>query len=181
MTLLNFDVRFTPESGHSPTRSGCLLWAISGLNRPGLCCRAAAVAAVAVSNLRRSRLRRCAKLFGSLLVNRAGHGIDNCDGDRHLYVEAGGQKHTQWLAPVSRAASPQILPTVVEPPHHAPLPVALVRRRTGSLLRRVWRERSSAELFQSEPGRHSAAKVLSKDGARRIAANIAKLQELRRR
>jgi hypothetical protein len=27
MTLLNFDVRFTPESGHSPTRSGCLLWA----------------------------------------------------------------------------------------------------------------------------------------------------------
>jgi hypothetical protein len=24
-------VRFTPESGHSPTRSGCLLWAISGL------------------------------------------------------------------------------------------------------------------------------------------------------
>src|SRR6266550_1473491 len=30
MTLLNFDVRFTPESGHSPTRSGCLLWAING-------------------------------------------------------------------------------------------------------------------------------------------------------
>jgi hypothetical protein len=27
VTLLNFDVRFTPESGHSPTRSGCLLWA----------------------------------------------------------------------------------------------------------------------------------------------------------
>jgi hypothetical protein len=30
-TLLNFDVRFTPESGHSPTRSGCLLRAITGL------------------------------------------------------------------------------------------------------------------------------------------------------
>jgi hypothetical protein len=29
VTLLNFDVRFTPESGHSPTRSGCLLWARS--------------------------------------------------------------------------------------------------------------------------------------------------------
>jgi len=29
VTLLNFDVRFTPESGHSPTRSGCLLWATS--------------------------------------------------------------------------------------------------------------------------------------------------------
>jgi hypothetical protein len=30
VTLLNFDVRFTPESGHSPTRSGCLLWAKLG-------------------------------------------------------------------------------------------------------------------------------------------------------
>ena len=28
-TLLNFDVRFTPGSGHSPTRSGCLLRAKS--------------------------------------------------------------------------------------------------------------------------------------------------------
>jgi hypothetical protein len=26
VTLLNFNVRFTPESGHSPTQSGCLLW-----------------------------------------------------------------------------------------------------------------------------------------------------------
>ena len=33
VTLLNFDVRFTPESGHSPTRSGCLLWVRSG-HRP---------------------------------------------------------------------------------------------------------------------------------------------------
>jgi hypothetical protein len=24
---LPLDVRFTPESGHAPTRSGCLLWA----------------------------------------------------------------------------------------------------------------------------------------------------------
>jgi hypothetical protein len=31
VTLLSFDVRFTPESGHSPTGSGCLLWAKSGL------------------------------------------------------------------------------------------------------------------------------------------------------
>jgi hypothetical protein len=29
VTLLNFEVRFTLESGHSPTRSGCLLWANS--------------------------------------------------------------------------------------------------------------------------------------------------------
>jgi hypothetical protein len=45
---------------------------------------------------RRAAVRRFAVDLG---------GIDNRDGDRHLYVEAGGQKHTQWLAPVSRAAS----------------------------------------------------------------------------
>jgi hypothetical protein len=27
VTLLNIDVRFTLESGHSSARSGCLLWA----------------------------------------------------------------------------------------------------------------------------------------------------------
>jgi endo-1,4-beta-D-glucanase Y len=32
--------------------------------------------------------------------------------------------------------------------------------------------------YESEPGRRAAAKMLSKDEARRIAANIAKLPEL---
>jgi hypothetical protein len=32
--------------------------------------------------------------------------------------------------------------------------------------------------FEEEPGRRSAAKLLSKDGARRIAANVAKLPHL---
>jgi hypothetical protein len=32
--------------------------------------------------------------------------------------------------------------------------------------------------YESEPGRRSAAKLLSKDEARRIASNIAKLPEL---
>jgi hypothetical protein len=54
----------------------------------------------------------------------------------------------------------------------------------GTEIEKVWpsvRDADGQQLayvyYESEPGRRSAAKLLTKDEARRIAVNIAKLQE----
>jgi hypothetical protein len=57
---------------------------------------------------------------------------------------------------------------------HSGLPKS---RRT---FHRAWRQRAGVELlyYENEPGRRSAAKLLSEDEARRIAANIAGLPKV---
>ena len=68
--------------------------------------------------------------------------------------------------------------------HVAPLPAALGDRRDQQLVHHRPRHTSGQALgyfyFEDEPGRRSAASLLSRDEARRMAANFTKLPHLLR-
>ena len=55
MTLLNFDVRFTPNSGHSSPQLECPLWAMCGRLRVGK------------DFLHERSIGRCSHVFGLLM------------------------------------------------------------------------------------------------------------------
>jgi hypothetical protein len=64
------------------------------------------------------------------------------------------------------------------PARHFPPPWSVEEQPACFVVRDANDQALSYVYYESEPGRRSAAKLLTKDEARRIAANIAKLPEL---
>jgi hypothetical protein len=64
------------------------------------------------------------------------------------------------------------------PPRRFPPPWSVEEQSACYVVRDHSRQQLAYVYFENEPGRRSAAKLLTKDEARRIAANIAKLTGL---
>jgi hypothetical protein len=62
--------------------------------------------------------------------------------------------------------------------HRFPPPWSVVEENAACFIVKDHEGKALAYVFEDEPGRRSAAKMLCRDEARRIAANIAKLPDL---
>jgi hypothetical protein len=68
--------------------------------------------------------------------------------------------------------------TLVPCPPHAPLPAALDYRRACFIVRDANGQALAYVHFEEEPGRRTAAKLLTKDEARRMGVNFAQVPGL---
>ena len=81
-------------------------------------------------------------------------------------------------APPIRCAAHRAWPCKLIPARRFPPPWSVEEQPACFVVRDSNGQQLAYVYFEEEPGRRSAAKLLSKDEARRIAANIAKLPEI---